>query len=117
MGFGGELRDTGFGCDVLVRDFQNLAARGRVGKRESAKNSKVQHTVGERGVLKGCAAPVEVAAGGPAVRGLDAVAVAASNWEIEDVNVREGMEGRRENAPLRRHERQIIFVLNWVVVV
>lgn len=70
--------------------------------------------VGERGVLKGCAALVEVAAGGPLVRGL---AVAASRREIEVVNVREGIEWRTKDAPLRRQERQIIVVMNWDVVV
>jgi hypothetical protein len=68
-------------------------------------------------VLKGCAAPAEVAAGEPAVRGLNGVAVTASNREIEVVKVRDGMEGRREDAPLRKQERQIILVLNWVAVV
>ena len=62
---------------------------------------------GERGVLKGCAAEVEVAAGG--LEG--GAAVVASRRGIEDVREREKIEGRREDALLRRQERQIIFVV------
>lgn len=60
---------------------------------------------GERGVENGWAAPVEVAVGGPEVRG-DAVAILPG--ETADANDR-GREGdaRRVDA-LRRHCRQII---------
>jgi len=58
--------------------------------------------VGERGVVKGCGAEVEVAAGG-----------VVEGRETEVVNVRLGIEDRKDETPLRRQERQIIVVVDW----
>lgn len=63
--------------------------------------------VGDRGVLNGCAAEVEVAAGGLEL----GAAVGASRRGIVVVKDREKIEGRMEDAPLRRQERQIIVVV------
>lgn len=60
---------------------------------------------GERGVEKGCAAPVDVAVGGPAVRG-DAVASAPGETAEANGRMRDG-DARKADA-FRRHWRQII---------
>ena len=63
---------------------------------------------GERGLEKGCAAAVEVAAVRPSVRGGLGVAMAGSNRREEDVNVR--VEERRADARCKQRLQIMVAV-------
>jgi hypothetical protein len=66
----------------------------------------------ERGLENGCASPVEVAVGGPAVRGEVRVAVADS-WDGRvDENARANEDWGRRADVRRRHRAQIMVVVS-----